>query len=95
MTDLEARYRRLFAAYPPAHRAEREEEMVTTLLDVARKDPDRDTGELVERLRVVNARAIELTEALLLEVDRRRGALGEERAIGGDVERRAHHDHVA
>jgi two-component system sensor histidine kinase VanS len=37
-----------------------------TLLDVARTDPDRDTGELVERLRAVNARAIGLTEALLL-----------------------------
>lgn len=37
-----------------------------TLLDVARKDPDRDNGELVERLHAVNARAIELTEALLL-----------------------------
>jgi len=37
-----------------------------TLLDVARNDPDRDGGELDERLRVVNARAIELTEALLL-----------------------------
>ncbi|WP_281275466.1 sensor histidine kinase [Saccharothrix australiensis] len=37
-----------------------------TLLDVARDDPDRDSGELVERLRAVNARAIELTEALLL-----------------------------
>ncbi|WP_100363779.1 sensor histidine kinase [Diaminobutyricimonas aerilata] len=37
-----------------------------TLLDVARDDPDRDNGELVERLRVVNGRAIELTEALLL-----------------------------
>jgi two-component system sensor histidine kinase VanS len=37
-----------------------------TLLDVARSDPDRDTGELVERLRAVNARAIDLTEALLL-----------------------------
>jgi two-component system sensor histidine kinase VanS len=37
-----------------------------TLLDVARKDPARDNGELVERLHVVNARAIELTEALLL-----------------------------
>ena len=37
-----------------------------TLLDVARNDPDRDTGELVERLRYVNTRAIELTEALLL-----------------------------
>ncbi|NUT55058.1 MAG: HAMP domain-containing histidine kinase [Thermoleophilia bacterium] len=37
-----------------------------TLLDVARSDPDRDTGELDERLRAVNARAIDLTEALLL-----------------------------
>ncbi|MCT7661251.1 sensor histidine kinase [Mycobacterium deserti] len=37
-----------------------------TLLDVARSDPDRDTGELVERLRAVNTRAIDLTEALLL-----------------------------
>jgi two-component system, OmpR family, sensor histidine kinase VanS len=37
-----------------------------TLLDVARTDPDRDTADLVERLRIVNARAIDLTEALLL-----------------------------
>lgn len=37
-----------------------------TLLDVARDDPNRDICELVERLRVVNTRAIELTEALLL-----------------------------
>jgi two-component system, OmpR family, sensor histidine kinase VanS len=37
-----------------------------TLLDVARKDPSRDNGELVERLHAVNARAIDLTEALLL-----------------------------
>ncbi|WP_405135136.1 ATP-binding protein [Nocardia sp. NBC_01388] len=37
-----------------------------TLLDVARKDPDRGNDELTERLRAVNARAIELTEALLL-----------------------------
>jgi two-component system sensor histidine kinase VanS len=36
------------------------------LLDVARNDPNRDTGELVDRLRFVNTRAIELTEALLL-----------------------------
>lgn len=36
------------------------------LLDVARKDPNRDSNELDERLRAVNARAIELTEALLL-----------------------------
>jgi two-component system, OmpR family, sensor histidine kinase VanS len=37
-----------------------------SLLDVARNDPDRDADALVERLRAVNARAIELTEALLL-----------------------------
>jgi two-component system sensor histidine kinase VanS len=37
-----------------------------TLLDVARNDPDRDTGELVDRLHAVNSRAIGLTEALLL-----------------------------
>ena len=37
-----------------------------TLLDVARNDPDRDTGELVDRLHAVNTRAIDLTEALLL-----------------------------
>jgi two-component system sensor histidine kinase VanS len=37
-----------------------------TLLDVARKDPNRDNGELVDRLHAVNARAIDLTEALLL-----------------------------
>jgi two-component system sensor histidine kinase VanS len=37
-----------------------------TLLDVACKEPDRVNGELVERLQVVNTRAIDLTEALLL-----------------------------
>jgi two-component system, OmpR family, sensor histidine kinase VanS len=37
-----------------------------TLLDVARNDPNRDTAELIERLRTVNSRAIDLTEALLL-----------------------------
>jgi two-component system sensor histidine kinase VanS len=37
-----------------------------TLLDVAREDPDHDPVELVDRLYAVNARAIELTEALLL-----------------------------
>lgn len=44
-----------------------------TLLDVARADPDHDPDALVERLRTVNARAIELTEALLLlsRADRR------------------------
>jgi two-component system sensor histidine kinase VanS len=44
-----------------------------TLLDVARDDPNRDTGKLVDRLHAVNTRAIDLTEALLLlsRADRR------------------------
>jgi two-component system sensor histidine kinase VanS len=44
-----------------------------TILDVARKDPARDQDELIERLHTVNARAIDLTEALLLlsRADRR------------------------
>ncbi|MDX2967921.1 sensor histidine kinase [Kribbella solani] len=37
-----------------------------TLLDVARNDLDRDNGVLVDRLRAVNTRAIDLTEALLV-----------------------------
>lgn len=37
-----------------------------TLLEVARNDPRRDTGELLALLRTVNTRAINLTEALLL-----------------------------
>jgi two-component system sensor histidine kinase VanS len=37
-----------------------------TLLDVARADPQSDPAQLVDRLQVVNARAIELTQALLL-----------------------------
>ena len=37
-----------------------------TLLDVARKDPHNHDDELVDRLHAVNARAIDLTEALLL-----------------------------
>jgi two-component system sensor histidine kinase VanS len=37
-----------------------------TLLDVARNDPNRANGELVDRIHVVNTRAIDLTEALLL-----------------------------
>jgi len=43
------------------------------LLDVARTDPDHDSGELLDRLHAVNARAIGLTEALLLlsRADRR------------------------
>jgi two-component system, OmpR family, sensor histidine kinase VanS len=43
------------------------------LLDVARNDPNGDTGDLVGRLHAVNTRAIDLTEALLLlsRADRR------------------------
>ncbi|MDT3442882.1 HAMP domain-containing sensor histidine kinase [Pseudofrankia sp. BMG5.37] len=40
--------------------------IMQTLLDVARNDLSRDNGELVDRLHVVNTRAIDLTEALLL-----------------------------
>ncbi len=36
------------------------------LLDVARTDPNHDAGALIDRLHAVNARAINLTEALLL-----------------------------
>jgi len=44
-----------------------------TLLDVARNDQNRDTDVLLDRLHVVNTRAIDLTEALLLlsRADRR------------------------
>jgi two-component system sensor histidine kinase VanS len=44
-----------------------------TLLDVARTDPHRDVDQLLDRLRIVNTRAIDLTEALLLlsRADRR------------------------
>src|SRR3954469_18780299 len=37
-----------------------------TLLEVARNEPNGDTGELVNRLHAVNTRAIDLTEALLM-----------------------------
>ncbi|MEV0078434.1 HAMP domain-containing sensor histidine kinase [Nocardia neocaledoniensis] len=37
-----------------------------TLLDVARGDPDRDITQLLDRLAIVNTRAIDLTEALLV-----------------------------
>jgi two-component system sensor histidine kinase VanS len=47
--------------------------IMQSLLDVARSDPGHVTGELIERLHLVNTRAIELTEALLLlsRADRR------------------------
>ncbi|MEW1645524.1 HAMP domain-containing sensor histidine kinase [Streptomyces sp. NPDC091219] len=37
-----------------------------SLLDLARADPDQDTGRIIDRLHTVNTRAIEATEALLL-----------------------------
>jgi len=40
--------------------------LTQTLLDVARNDPNRVNGELVETLHAVNTRAIDLTKALLL-----------------------------
>jgi two-component system sensor histidine kinase VanS len=49
-----------------------------TLLDVARKDPTRDRGELIERLHAANTRAIDLTEALLLLSRGDRGILTRE-----------------
>lgn len=49
------------------------------MLEVARKDPERDTAEVLDRLYAVNARAIELTEALLV--------LGRADRGGFDVER--------
>ena len=48
------------------------------LLDVAREDPTRDRDELIERLRVVNRRSIDLTEALLLLSRSDRGGFARE-----------------
>lgn len=50
-----------------------------TLLEVARKDPQRDVDALIARLDDVNARAIELTEALLLLSRAERGSFARER----------------
>ncbi|MGW3516115.1 sensor histidine kinase [Streptomyces hydrogenans] len=49
-----------------------------TLLDVAREDPTRDRDQLIERLQVVNRRAIDLTEALLLLSRSDRGTFARE-----------------
>ncbi|GAA2977808.1 two-component system sensor histidine kinase VanS [Microbacterium terrae] len=48
------------------------------LLDVARSDPDRDVDDLIERLRSVNTRAIDLTEALLVLSRADQGAFARE-----------------
>jgi two-component system sensor histidine kinase VanS len=67
LTRLEAHVaeQRRFAANA-SHELRTPLAITQSLLDVARNDPNRDTGDLVDRLRVVNARAIDLTEALLL-----------------------------
>ena len=67
LTQLEAQVvgQRRFAANA-SHELRTPLAITQTLLDVARNDPNRDTGELDERLRAVNTRAIELTEALLV-----------------------------
>lgn len=67
LTRLEAHVaeQRRFAANA-SHELRTPLAITQTLLDVASNDPNRDTGELVERLHSVNARAIDLTEALLL-----------------------------
>jgi two-component system sensor histidine kinase VanS len=49
-----------------------------TLLDVARKDPTTADAQLIERLHTVNARAIALTEALLLLSRADQGAFARE-----------------
>ncbi|MCA1184882.1 HAMP domain-containing histidine kinase [Saccharopolyspora sp. 6T] len=49
-----------------------------TLLDVASHDPDPDVDALVTRLRQVNTRAVELTEALLLLARADRGSFSSE-----------------
>jgi two-component system sensor histidine kinase VanS len=67
LTQLEAHVaeQRRFAANA-SHELRTPLAITQTLLDVARTDPHRDTGELVDRLHTVNTRAIDLTEALLL-----------------------------
>jgi two-component system sensor histidine kinase VanS len=49
-----------------------------TLLDVAGRDPDRDRGEVLNQLKIVNTRAIDLTEALLLLSRADQGAFARE-----------------
>ncbi|HVV20949.1 MAG TPA: HAMP domain-containing sensor histidine kinase [Pseudonocardiaceae bacterium] len=69
LTRLEAHVaeQRRFAANA-SHELRTPLAITQTLLDVARndRDRDRDTDDLVDRLHVVNTRAIDLTEALLL-----------------------------
>jgi two-component system sensor histidine kinase VanS len=63
--DAHVAEQQLFAANA-SHELRTPLAITQTLLDVARDDPNRDAVELVDRLHAVNARAIDLTEALLL-----------------------------
>ncbi|KRF20667.1 histidine kinase [Nocardioides sp. Soil797] len=67
MTRLEAHdaEQRRFAANA-SHELRTPLAITQALLEVARNEPDPDTDELINRLYAVNARAIDLTEALLL-----------------------------
>jgi two-component system sensor histidine kinase VanS len=67
LAQLEAHFaeQRRFAANA-SHELRTPLAITQTLLDVARNDPHRDAVDLVDRLQTVNARAIRLTEALLL-----------------------------
>jgi two-component system, OmpR family, sensor histidine kinase VanS len=67
LTRLEAHVaeQRRFAANA-SHELRTPLAITQTLLDVARDDPERDPSKLVGRLHALNARAIQLTEALLL-----------------------------
>lgn len=67
LTQLEAHIaeQRRFAANV-SHELRTPLAITQTLIEVARKDPARNMGELVEKLHAVNSRAIDLIEALLL-----------------------------
>jgi two-component system sensor histidine kinase VanS len=81
LARLEARIaeQRRFAANA-SHELRTPLAITQALLDVARSDPDRDSGALDERLRAVNARAINLTEALLLLSRTDQGSFSQEPA---------------
>jgi len=61
-----ARHRQQRFAANASHELRTPLAITQTLLDVARNDPNRVAGDLVDRLRAVNSRAIDLTEALHL-----------------------------
>jgi two-component system sensor histidine kinase VanS len=64
LQEHDARQRRFAAT--ASHELRTPLAITQTLLDVARNDPETDTAALVDKLYQVNARAVELTNALLL-----------------------------